>query len=230
MNKYLVLITFLFVSWDGSSAPTQKDFVVKIKTPQGTMYAILYDQTPLHKANFLKLAQKKFYNGLLFHRVIPNFMIQGGDPKSRTAKKGASLGDDELDYKIPAEIHRSLFHQKGALAAARDNNPKKESSASQFYIVQGKPLSDAEFNQYKNLQLTKEQREVYKKIGGSPHLDGGYTVFGQVIEGLSTIDKIASQPRDQRDQPAKDVRMKVSIKKMTRTKISKKYGYSFALN
>lgn len=233
MIKHLVLLLILpFAYTNGYSAQhdSQKEFVVKIKTSQGTMHAILYDQTPLHKANFLKLTQKKFFNGLLFHRISPNFMIQGGDPKSRTAKSGEPLGNDDLDYKIPAELNKSLFHQKGAIAAARDSNPKKESSACQFYIVQGKVLSAAELDRFKGSQLTKEQREIYKKNGGSPHLDGNYTVFGQVIDGLPVIEKIASQAKDRRDRPVKDIRMKVSVKKLSRKKISKKYGYSFSLN
>lgn len=233
MTKHLVLLLILpFAYTNGYSAQldNQKEFVIKIKTNQGTMHAILYDQTPQHKANFLKLTQKKFFNGLLFHRISPNFMIQGGDPKSRTAKSGEPLGNDDLDYKIPAEINKSLFHQKGAIAAARDSNPKKESSACQFYIVQGKVLSDAELDRFKGSQLTKEQRAIYKKNGGSPHLDGNYTVFGQVIDGLPVIEKIASQAKDRRDRPVKDIRMKVSVKKLSRKKISKKYGYSFSPN
>lgn len=233
MIKNLVIFLILLTACTNAySAQTdsKKEFVVKIKTSQGTMRAILYDQTPLHKANFLKLAQKKFYNGLLFHRISPNFMIQGGDPKSRTARSGEPLGNDDLDYRIPAEINKTLFHQKGAIAAARDNNPKKESSACQFYIVQGKVLSDSELDHFKGPQLTKEQREIYKKKGGSPHLDGNYTVFGQVIDGLPVIEKIASQTKDRRDRPVKDIRMKVSVRKLSRKKISKKYGYSFSLN
>lgn len=229
IKRLVLLLILLCVCKIGYSAPpdSQKEFVIKIKTRQGTMHAILYDQTPLHKANFLKLVQKKFYNGLLFHRISPNFMIQGGDPKSRTAKSGEPLGNDDLDYKIPAEFNKSLFHQKGAIAAARDSNPKKESSACQFYIVQGKVHSDAELDRFKSAQLTKAQREIYKKDGGSPHLDGTYTVFGQVIDGLPVIAKIASQPKDRRDRPVKDIRMKVSVKKLSREKINKKFGYSF---
>lgn len=230
MIKRLFLLLILFLiggqSYSSSFSP-QKEFLVKIKTSQGTMHAILFDQTPRHKANFLKLTKKKFYNGLLFHRIVPKFMIQGGDPKSRTARSGEPLGNDDLDYKIPAEINKSLFHQKGAMAAARDSNPNKESSACQFYIVQGKVLNNAELDRFKGSQLSAEQRSIYKKNGGSPHLDGNYTVFGQVIDGLPVIDKIAAQDKDKRDRPVKDIRMKVSVKKVSRKKITKKYGYSF---
>lgn len=230
IKRLFLLLILLCVYGKGHTAPTesQKEFVVRIKTSQGTMHAILYDQTPLHKANFTKLSKRKFYNGLLFHRVVQNFMIQGGDPKSRNAKSGEPLGNNDLEYKIPAEINKALFHQKGALAAAHDGNPKKESSACQFYIIQGKVLSDSDLDRFKSVKFTKEQREVYKKIGGNPHLDGNYTVFGQVIDGLPVIDKIASQPKDRRDRPVKDVKMKVSVKKLSRKKITKKYGYSFS--
>ena len=200
------------------------------------MRLILFDQTPLHKTNFLKLTKDKFYNGLLFHRVIENFMIQGGDPNSKNAEGGAALGNGSVGYKIPAEFRPDLFHRKGAVAAARDNNPEKESSGCQFYIVQGrrlvgdkleKQLARAPREPSDPRQATEAQKEVYRTLGGSPHLDGNYTVFGQVIDGLSVIDSIAARPRDARDRPNKDVAMQISVKKMRKQKITKKYGYQF---
>ncbi len=215
---------------------SKKDDLITLSTKAGTMQIILFDKTPLHKANFLKLAKDNFYDGLLFHRVIENFMIQGGDPNSRNAESGVALGNGSVGYRIPAEFHPELFHQKGAVAAARDNNPQKESSGCQFYIVQGRPLSGADLE--KQLaraprdpitprEATEAQKEVYRKIGGSPHLDGNYTVFGQVIDGLAVIDSIATRPTDARDRPLKDVTMQVSVKKMRKKKITKKYGYRF---
>lgn len=200
------------------------------------MHLILFDETPLHKANFLKLAKDKFYDGLLFHRVIEDFMIQGGDPNSRNAEPGVALGNGSVGYKIPAEFRPDLFHWKGAVAAARDNNPKKESSGCQFYIVQGHPMQGADLE--KQLaraprdpsdprQATEAQKEAYRTLGGTPHLDGNYTVFGQVIDGLPVIDSIAAQPHDARDRPDKDVAMQVSVKKMRKKRITKKYGYAF---
>ncbi len=194
------------------------------------MHLILFDETPLHKANFLKLAKDKFYDGLLFHRVIENFMIQGGDPNSKNAEAGVALGNGSVGYKIPAEFRPDLFHRKGAVAAARDNNPKKESSGCQFYIVQGRPMQGDDLE--KQLaraprQATEAQKEVYRTLGGSPHLDGNYTVFGQVIDGLAVIDSIAARPCDARDRPLKDVAMQVSVKKMRKKKITKMYGYRF---
>lgn len=230
-SLFFLLLGFNAGNAHSQQTSAQKATIATIRTNQGKMRALLFEQTPLHKANFIKLSKSKFYNGLLFHRVISGFMIQGGDPKSRTAKAEESLGGSDNGYKVPAEIVPELFHQKGALAAARDGNPKKESSGCQFYIVQGKTLSDNELNQLVARSVRKpsqEQREVYKKSGGSPHLDGAYTVFGQVIDGLSVIDKIAQQPTDQRDRPKKDIRMKISIRTMSKKKIARKYGYSFS--
>lgn len=194
------------------------------------MRLVLFDETPLHKANFLKLTKDKFYSGLLFHRIIENFMIQGGDPNSKNAEGSAALSNGSVGYKIPAEFRPDLFHRKGAVAAARDNNPEKESSGCQFYIVQGRRLVGDELE--KQLaraprQATEAQKEVYRTFGGSPHLDGNHTVFGQVINGLSVIDSIAARPRDARDRPNKDVTMRVSVKKKRKQKITKKYGHQF---
>ena len=208
----------------------KKDYLVTITTDAGAMRLVLFDETPLHKANFIKLAQEKFYDGLLFHRIIEAFMIQGGDPNSRNAKAKESLGNGDVGYKIPAEIRPNLFHQKGALGAARDNNPQKESSGCQFYIVEGRPMKGADLDRQlerATRKTTDAQKEVYQTRGGTPHLDGGYTVFGQVIDGLAVIDSIATRPRDARDRPLKDIAMQVSVEQMRKKKITKKYRYSF---
>lgn len=209
---------------------SKKDDVVTIKTDLGTIRVILFDETPKHKANFLKLTKDKFYDGLLFHRVIDDFMIQGGDPNSRNAKPEDMLGKGDNGYKIPAEFSPKLFHQKGALAAARDNNPAKESSGCQFYIVQGRKWSKNDLNKQAARaarKLTDSQRKVYEEIGGTPHLDGSYTVFGQVVDGMDVIDKIGSVEKDERDRPEKNISMNMSVKKMKKKKITKKYGWQY---
>lgn len=181
---------------------------VKISTDYGDMIAILYNETPLHRDNFIKLAKSGFYDGLIFHRVINSFMIQGGDPNSKGASFATQLGSGGPGYTIPAEIKPGLFHKKGALSAARlgdGANPEKRSSGSQFYIVQGTKYPS--FN-----SPNPEINKVYTTVGGTPHLDGGYTVFGEVIQGLEVIDKIAAvkvRPGDNR--PLEDVKMKVTI-------------------
>lgn len=184
----------------------------------GKIVLRLYDETPLHRDNFVKLAKDHVYDGLLFHRVIKNFMIQGGDPKSRDAKPGQPLGDGTLGYTIPAEFRPNLFHKRGALCAARqgDNvNPKKESSASQFYIVQGNRWDEKQLKmmaERMGKKFSPEQVKVYTTMGGTPHLDGDYTVFGEVIEGMEIIDKISEVRCDRMDRPVDDVRIiKVSV-------------------
>ena len=177
------------------------------------MVFVLYDDTPRHRDNFLKLISDHTYDGLLFHRVIGKFMIQGGDPESRDAKQNQMLGSGTLGYTVPAEFRDHHFHKKGALCAARqgDNvNPKKESSASQFYIVQGqvwdeKMLERMEKEYHK--KYTPEQRKVYTTIGGTPHLDGDYTVFGEIVEGMDVLDKIAAVQTDRYNRPLKDVKI-----------------------
>lgn len=235
MKKYRILMVLLFgvttlVSPVQAQKKKKKDYLVTITTDAGSMRLVLFDETPLHKANFLKLAQEKFYDGLLFHRIIEAFMIQGGDPNSRNAKPKEALGNGNVGYKIPAEISPNLFHQKGALGAARDNNPQKESSGCQFYIVEGRPIKGADLDRQlerATRKPTEAQKEVYQSRGGTPHLDGGYTVFGQVIHGLAVVDSIAARPRDARDRPLKDIAMQVSVEPMRKKKITKKYGYSF---
>ncbi|WP_080058913.1 peptidylprolyl isomerase [Spirosoma aerolatum] len=212
----------------------KKDYLVTLTTIYGPMRLVLYDQTPKHKENFIKLVDQKFYDSLLFHRIIPLFMIQGGDPNSRKAKAGDPLGSGSIGERIPAEFVPTLFHKKGALAAARDNNPEKASSACQFYIVQGRVWDDAALQkQVERIQAMKghvptdEQKQVYKTIGGAPHLDGNYTVFGEVIDGLAIVDSIAKQPRDEMDRPVKDVRMTMTGDWVKKKKITKQYHYQY---
>ena len=188
--------------------------LVEIETDFGTMTAELYNATPKHRDNFIKLAEEGYYNDLLFHRVINGFMIQGGDPQSRNAPAGQMLGMGGPSYQIPAEFVGDLVHVKGAIAAARTNNPEKKSSGSQFYIVHGSPVQEGTLNQVeaaRNFRYTPEQRKAYLEKGGTPHLDREYTVYGQVIEGLDVIDKIAAVETAQGDRPKKDVKMKVRV-------------------
>ena len=209
------------------SAAAQKDSTIKKKdrkrdvlmqTTMGDIVIRLSDSTPLHRDNFLKLVKVGYYDSVLFHRVIKNFMIQGGDPNSKRAEAGKPLGDGSPGYTVPAEFRKTLFHKKGALAAARmgDNvNPTKASSGSQFYIAQGKVFTDAGLDSVETFRLNgrkipAEQREVYKTIGGTPHLDQGYTVYGEVVKGLDVLDNIAavqtSRGQD-RDRTLQDVRI-----------------------
>lgn len=193
---------------------TPKDTLVEITTDFGTMKLKLYKETPQHRANFIKLVGEGFYDSLLFHRVIRDFMIQGGDPQSKNAAPGQMLGSGDVGYKIPAELIDTIFHKKGVLAAARDNNPQKASSGCQFYIVQGKKMNEQELamaEQRLGFKFSEAQRQAYMTVGGSPWLDRNYTVFGEVIEGLDVIDKIAAVETLPGDRPKQDVRMKVKL-------------------
>lgn len=188
--------------------------LVEIETEFGTMTVELSNATPKHRDNFIKLAEEGYYNDLLFHRVINSFMIQGGDPDSRNAPAGKMLGMGGPNYQVPAELVDSMVHIKGALAAARTNNPEKKSSGSQFYLVQGGPVTDGLLNQIesmRNFHYTPEQREAYLKLGGTPHLDREYTVYGYVVKGLDVIDKIAAVETAPGDRPKKDVKMKMKV-------------------
>jgi peptidyl-prolyl cis-trans isomerase B (cyclophilin B) len=250
---------------------------VKIKTPHGEMVVVLFDETPLHKANFLKLAQEGRYDSTIFHRVIQEFMIQGGDVYS---KPGEKRGAD--DDRIPAEILPHLFHHKGALAAARTNNPEKKSSDCQFYIVQGKVYDADELTIDQNklnatfakllqegkidslrdqlIELQKEKKfdemnkliagsadvlekasgenlrkdisaeklAAYSTVGGTPHLDGEYSVFGKVIAGLDVIDKIAAVKTNPGDTPIEQVHMTMEVLELSKKKITKLYGYAYS--
>ena len=189
--------------------------LVEIQTQFGNMIVWLYDATPQHRDNFLKLAEQGYFDDLLFHRVISGFMVQGGDPNSRNAKPNQQLGSGGPGYTVPAEFVDTLFHKKGALAAARTGdqvNPEKKSSGSQFYIVQGRPVSEEDLNMIesrKGFRYTKAQRDTYLQTGGTPFLDRDYTVFGEVIEGLDVIDKIAAVATLPGDRPREDVKMKI---------------------
>jgi peptidyl-prolyl cis-trans isomerase B (cyclophilin B) len=191
--------------------------LVEMTTPFGVMVIQLSDETPLHRDNFVKLVEEGFYDSLLFHRVIRGFMIQGGDPNSRGAGPDVRLGSGGPGYQIPAEFRSGLVHTKGALSAARMSdgvNPEKKSSGSQFYIVQGNKNSDSTLDKVessKSFRYTTAQREAYKEVGGTPHLDQDYTVFGHVIEGLDIIDKIAAVVTLPGDRPKEDVWMTMRV-------------------
>jgi len=207
------------------SIKKEKQTKILISTAYGDIKIALYNETPKHRDNFIKLVKAHFYDSTLFHRVIQNFMIQGGDPDSKTAKAGQQLGDGDVGYTIPAEFNPNLIHKKGVLAAARegdDVNPQKASSGCQFYIVQGKKFTKEEINKIlkrKNtnratpITYTEEQYKTYETIGGTPHLDMDYTVFGEVIEGLEVVDKIAAVETDKRDRPKQDISMTIKIVK-----------------
>ena len=274
LKKILMSIVLISVIKIAVSQTQSKETIL-IETSFGNMKIKLFNETPLHKANFLKLVNDHFYDSLLFHRIIEGFMIQGGDPYSKHADAFKLLGDSDLHYTIPAEFNKNLFHKKGMLCAARngdDVNPTKASSAVQFYIVQGKIRDDEELKKYEkrinkdlinslketclnkpensvlnqNIKLFKEKKQqdslaicykkldeliandyeksekytfpkehiaIYKTIGGTPHLDNNYTVFGEVIEGLEVIDKIAANKTNKDDRPLIDIRMKISILK-----------------
>jgi len=218
-GKYTVK---LVATKGGKESVVMKDIIfeapeaclLEMETTMGTMTIQLYDDTPKHRDNFIKLAEEGFYDGLIFHRVINGFMIQGGDPKSKNPKPNASYGSGGPGYQIPAEFDAKHVHIKGALAAARTGgagNPKKKSSGSQFYIVQGKTMSEAQLNQLetqKGIKYTDEQRAAYTEQGGTPFLDMEYTVYGQVVKGLDIIDSIASVATSKSDRPTKDVIIK----------------------
>ena len=197
-----------------SKTAAAKEHIVSITTDYGTMKIKLYNETPKHRDNFLKLAKEGFYNGTLFHRIINGFMIQGGDPQSKTAGPDAQLGGGDIGYTIPAEFNPALIHKKGALCAARTENPEKASSGCQFYIVHGKNVTDAELDQFdktRAVKYTPEQRKEYATNGGTPFLDMNYTVYGEVISGMDVLDKIAAVQTKPGDRPVKNVKMTVKV-------------------
>ncbi len=213
----LILFVVAFVEAKGK---TPKPTLVRITTTLGDITVKLYDETPMHKANFLMNIKNKTYEGLLFHRIIKDFMVQGGDPTSKNADSTKRLGSGDLGYQIDAEIDPAkLYHKKGALAAARtsdDVNPQKRSSASQFYIVTGKVYDNAtldklekRINQLPNIkepfEYSEEQRKTYQTFGGTPHLDGSYTVFGEVIKGFDVLERIQNMPTNKYDRPTYNV-------------------------
>ena len=272
MRKLALVIVFagLFVNMSCGLSDKSSETRVQVETEFGIMKIKLYDETPLHRDNFLKLTKEGFYTELLFHRVIQGFMIQGGDPGSKNAEAGKQLGGGDLGYTIPAEIKPAFFHRKGILAAARQGdqtNPEKRSSASQFYILQGKVFRNGEldslltkleetrklnmlqlrvkaieselnklgaegkqdemmarFNALKEevtaeaaklppLKFSEAQRKAYTTVGGYPSLDNGYTIFGEVTEGLDVLDKIAEQAVDQFNRPQKDIKFTITLMK-----------------
>lgn len=216
--KKLVIIIAILLSLPAlsqkDSTVTRKDRKkdVLLQTSYGDIIVRLSDSTPLHRDNFIKLTKVGFYDSVLFHRVIKNFMIQAGDPDSKNAPAGKPLGSGGPGYRIPAELKQSLFHKKGVIAAARDNNPEKASSASQFYITQGRIHTDGSLDTIETDRLKRKipapLREVYKTIGGVPHLDQNYTVFGEVVKGIEVVDRIASVQTSKgpdRDRPVENV-------------------------
>jgi peptidyl-prolyl cis-trans isomerase B (cyclophilin B) len=210
MRKFLLLAILPLIILSGCN--TDPNTYAIIETSMGDIKVMLYPETPKHKANFTKLANEGYYDETLFHRVIPSFMIQGGDPDSKTASKGQPLGSGGPGYMIDAEI--GAPHIRGALAAARNNNPQKASSGSQFYIVTGTAQSDATIDQIertKGIKYNEAQRELYRSNGGRPDLDNEYTVFGEVIEGMDVVDKIANAARAPGDRPNEDIKMNVRI-------------------
>ncbi|KQR71910.1 peptidylprolyl isomerase [Pedobacter sp. Leaf176] len=214
---FLFICTFSMLS---AFAVKPKNQYVLIKTSFGECIVKLYNETPLHRDNFLKLSKEGYYNGTLFHRVIKDFMIQGGDPDSKNAKPDSLLGEGGPKYTVPAEFRDSLFHKKGVLAAAREGdvvNPLKASSGSQFYLVQGKVFTDEQLNSLEEKRLKFKipewQRQVYKTIGGTPHLDRNYTVYGEIVVGLDIVDKIAAVLTDKNNRPKQDVKMDITILK-----------------
>ena len=210
----LLLLCLSFGAW-------AQTYTVTIETTEGDIVLSLYDGTPKHRDNMVKLCREKFFDSTLFHRVIPNFVIQGGDPNSKRAAAGVQLGDGDVGYRVPAEIMPDKYsHKRGAVGAARDQNPDKSSSGCQFYIVTGKKYTDAELVSAAaraNTTFTEAQKAVYKAEGGTAFLDNGYTVFGEVIKGMDVADKIAAAARNGADRPNKDIRMlKVRVKKKKR--------------
>ena len=271
MKKFPVLMLIVLMLIDVSCSRAEKsgdETLILVKTEFGNLKLKLYNDTPEHKQNFIKLVNEGFFNNLLFHRVIKNFMIQGGDPDSKNAEPGARLGSGNAGYTIPAEILPNHIHKKGALAAARrggPSNPEKRSSGSQFFIVQGSVVTagaldtmemtlnnrakndfyqekfnaaskdlnefrknndkdgfnvrvaeiraeaDSLWVNHKKFTFTSEQREAYTTLGGYPSLDGEYTVFGEVVEGLDVLDKIAAVETDKYDRPLKDIKMEMEV-------------------
>ncbi len=220
-HKYHIIFFIILVITLNSSQMLLSQttrYKILISTSLGDMKAVLYAETPFHTENFIDLVKKGFYNGLSFHRVINNFMIQAGDPRTKKTNEKGDQSLPDVNYTIPAEFNPALFHKKAVIAAARMDdkiNPQRASSGSQFYIVQGHIFSDKDLDQMENKQVhikfTEEQRKIYTTIGGTPHLDYAYTVFGEVISGIEVIDKIASVPVDKNNRPLDDIRLNIKI-------------------
>ena len=206
---FLLFLLGLALSFWGCKS---KEHRALISTEYGDIKIVLYNSTPKHRDNFIKLVNEGFYDSLLFHRVIDEFMIQGGDPISKNAPSGEMLGSGGPGYDIPAEIGSP--HLKGALAAARLPSATKQSSGSQFYIVTGKIQNETELNYYeeqKHIKYNEVQRHHYMNLGGYPGLDMEYTVFGEVESGMDVVEKISKEPKDAHDRPLKDIRMKIKM-------------------
>ena len=221
---FLIIVSVTLFGYNPASRAQQAakgdTGLIKIETSLGDLVVRLYNETPEHRINMLKLISEEFYQDHLFHRVIKDFMIQGGDPHSVNADKGQRLGTGGPGYTIPAEFNENLFHKKGAIAAARPGdqvNPEKRSSGSQFYIVQGRvfSLEELKFMEQQGIHapFSNEAMETYTSVGGTPHLDGAYTVFGEVIEGLNIIDTLASVTTDTYDRPLDDIVYTISVVK-----------------
>ncbi len=210
-KKWLFIACSIFFFSCGKDANTY----VEILTEYGTMKVMLYNETPNHRDNFIKLVKKGFYSDLLFHRVIESFIVQGGDPDSKDAGGDKLLGQGGPGYELDAEIR--MPHVKGAVAAARlsdEVNPERKSNGAQFFIVHGRKYTDEELDrieQMNNIQFKPEERAFYKETGGAPFLDGQYTVFGQVVEGIAVLDKIASVPTGLADRPMRNIKMKIKV-------------------
>lgn len=213
------LFTFVLVLLSSFSAYTmyaqENETMVLIDTDMGKIKVKLFNDTPLHRENFIKNVNEGLYDGLLFHRIIRQFMVQGGDINSKDAPEDVHLGDGDLGYTVPAEfVYPKYFHRRGALCAARtgdEENPEKASSGSQFYIVTGKHFTEMELNKLEkneNKTFTPEQREAYMMEGGTPHLDGNYTVFGEVVSGMKVVDKIQFVLTNDEDRPLKNIKIK----------------------
>ncbi|MEP6647963.1 MAG: peptidylprolyl isomerase [Saprospiraceae bacterium] len=209
-NLFFILLLFsLVIPFQGCKT---KEHHAVISTEYGDITILLYNKTPQHRDNFIKLVNSGFYDSLLFHRVINDFMIQGGDPNSKKAAQGELLGSGGPGYEIPAEI--GAPHLRGALAAARLPSTDKRSSGSQFYIVTGTKQNEAELKYYeeqKKITYNMAQRHVYMNLGGYPSLDMEYTVFGEVVSGMDIVDKISKEQKDDHDRPLKDIRMKIKM-------------------
>lgn len=221
MKKYLLGLAALVLAMVSCGQKAQKEVVMVVETTMGNVEFKLFNETPLHRDNFIRLAEEHYFDSLLFHRVIDNFVIQGGDPNSKHAVPGQMLGDGEPDYRVPAEfrLDKGLFHHKGVVNAAREGdetNPDRESCASQFCFMMGSPMSDEQLDRAQarldeatggKVKLTRKMRKVYKEMGGSPHLDGQYTVFGEVVSGMDVLEAIQKVATDEFDRPLEDVRM-----------------------
>ncbi len=214
--KYLSLLMLAIVMTTNTQAKKKKskETLVRIETNKGNMTLKLYDDIPHHSENFKKLIEEGFYDGTLFHRVIPDFMIQGGDPDSKNASEGQMLGSGDIGYKVPAELTPTRIHKRGALAMARDNNPEKASSGCQFYIVEGKTYTEdvlRDIARKNGQEYTPEQIQTYVTEGGTPFLDMNYTVFGELVEGWDVLDAISTVPRDANNRPTEDIAMTVTL-------------------